>query len=118
MRRFTAGADRGQSTLLPECLDDWVDESNPVRAVDALVDALTSIKSASMASFPRRRVDRLTIDPRCSNSTSTAISTVLAESTFDADDRNSAQRWPEPDSLGTSEYASSECGHASFLVAK
>ena len=26
--------------MLPECLEDWVDESNPVRAVDAFVDAL------------------------------------------------------------------------------
>ncbi len=25
---------------MPECLDDWVDESNPVRAVDVFVDAL------------------------------------------------------------------------------
>jgi transposase len=25
---------------LPECLDDWVGESNPVRAVDVFVDAL------------------------------------------------------------------------------
>src|SRR3982074_2537106 len=40
MRRFVEGADRGQSTLLPECLEDWIDESNPVRAVDAFVDAL------------------------------------------------------------------------------
>jgi transposase len=40
MKRFIEGADRGQSTLLPECLEDWVDESNPVRAVDAFVDAL------------------------------------------------------------------------------
>ena len=40
MKRFMVGADRGQSTLLPECLDDWVDESNPVRAVDAFVDGL------------------------------------------------------------------------------
>jgi transposase len=40
MKRFVAGADRGQSTLLPECLDDWVDESNPVRVIDAFVDAL------------------------------------------------------------------------------
>ena len=40
MKRFVAGADRSQSTLLPESLDDWVDESNPVRAVDAFVDAL------------------------------------------------------------------------------
>ncbi len=30
----------GQSTLLPECLDDWIDEENPVRAIDAFVDAL------------------------------------------------------------------------------
>jgi len=40
MRRFVEGTDRGQSTLLPECLDDWIDENNPVRAIDAFVDAL------------------------------------------------------------------------------
>src|SRR5919201_1050716 len=40
MKRFIEGADRNQSTLLPDCLDDWVDESNPVRVVDAFVDAL------------------------------------------------------------------------------
>ena len=40
MKRFVQGADRGQSTLLPECLDDWIDECNPVRAIDAFVDAL------------------------------------------------------------------------------
>jgi nitronate monooxygenase len=40
MKRFIEGADRIQFTLLPECLDDWVDESNTVRVVDAFVDAL------------------------------------------------------------------------------
>jgi transposase len=40
MKRFIEGSDRSQSTLLPECLEDWVDESNPVRVVDAFVDAL------------------------------------------------------------------------------
>ena len=40
IKRFIEGADRNQATLLPECLDDWVDESNPVRVVDAFVDAL------------------------------------------------------------------------------
>ena len=40
MKRFIAGADRGQATLLPECLDDFIDESNPVRVIDAFVDAL------------------------------------------------------------------------------
>src|SRR5229473_1976271 len=40
MKGFVQGADRQQTTLLPECLDDWVNESNPVRAVDVFVDAL------------------------------------------------------------------------------
>src|SRR3974390_1411180 len=40
MRRFVEEADRGQWTLLPECLDDFIDESNPVRVIDAFVNAL------------------------------------------------------------------------------
>ena len=40
MKRFIEEEDRGPSTMLPECLDDRIDESNPVRAVDVLFDAL------------------------------------------------------------------------------
>src|SRR5436853_2302413 len=40
MRRFVEQADRGQCTLLPECLDDFIDESNPVRVIDVFVEAL------------------------------------------------------------------------------
>jgi transposase len=40
MKRFIEGTDRGQWTLLPECLDDWISEDNPVRAIDAFADAL------------------------------------------------------------------------------
>src|SRR5437667_11701234 len=40
MRRFVEQADHGQCTLLPECLDDFIDESNPVRMIDVFVDAL------------------------------------------------------------------------------
>jgi transposase len=40
MRRFVEGADRGQNTLFPECLEDWIGEDNPVRVIDAFVDAL------------------------------------------------------------------------------
>jgi hypothetical protein len=29
MQGFIQGADRQQTTLLPECLDDWVDEGKP-----------------------------------------------------------------------------------------
>jgi transposase len=44
MRRFVEEADRGQWTLLPECLDDFIDDSNPVRVIDAFVDALDLAK--------------------------------------------------------------------------
>jgi transposase len=40
MRRFVEEADRGQRTLLPECLDDFVDKSSPVRAINVFVGAL------------------------------------------------------------------------------
>ena len=40
MRRFVEGIDREQATLFPEYLEDWIDEDNPVRAIDAFVDKL------------------------------------------------------------------------------
>ncbi|MEH2506753.1 transposase [Bradyrhizobium sp. AZCC 1578] len=38
MKRFIEGADRGQSTLFPECVEDWIGEDNPVRVIDVFVD--------------------------------------------------------------------------------
>ena len=40
MAGFIAGVDRGQLSLLPGSLDDWVGENNPVRVIDAFVEAL------------------------------------------------------------------------------
>src|SRR6516225_1855413 len=40
MKRFVEGTDRGQATLFPEYLEDWIYEDNPVRAIDAFVDKL------------------------------------------------------------------------------
>ena len=40
MKRFIEGEDRGQSTLFPERLDDWIIEDNPVRVIDVFVDEL------------------------------------------------------------------------------
>ena len=40
MKRFIEGADRGQSTLFPEYLEDWIDEDNPVRVIDVFVEEL------------------------------------------------------------------------------
>ncbi len=40
MKRFVEGIDRGQATLFPECLQDWISEDNPVRVIDIFVDEL------------------------------------------------------------------------------
>ena len=40
MKHFIEGANRGQSTMLPELLDDYVDQDNQVRVVDVFVDQL------------------------------------------------------------------------------
>src|SRR3546814_20459519 len=40
MAGYVEGVDRGQATLFPDRLEDFVDEHNPVRVVDAFVDAL------------------------------------------------------------------------------
>jgi transposase len=41
MKRFIQGEHRSRRTLLPECLDDYVNDTNPVRVVDVFVDNLT-----------------------------------------------------------------------------
>ena len=43
MKRFIEGDDREQGVLFPDHLEDFVGDDNPVRAVDAFVDALDLI---------------------------------------------------------------------------
>src|SRR5258706_1020632 len=77
MRRFVEEADRGQWTLLPECLDDFIDESNPVRVIEVFVDALDLAEmsfegvepAATGRPRPRPKADmgnRITFWRRCS----------------------------------------------------
>ena len=40
MKRFIAGEDRSQITLLPECLDDYITEDNPIRVIEVFVDEM------------------------------------------------------------------------------
>src|SRR5213594_3773245 len=40
MKRFIEGVDRGQSTLFPERLEDWIGEDNAVRVIDIFVEEL------------------------------------------------------------------------------
>ena len=56
MKGFVQGADRQQTTLLPECLDDWVDEGNSIRAVklNGTLERLTKSNSRVRPSRSRR----------------------------------------------------------------
>lgn len=40
MSGFIEGENRGQLTLFPECIDDYISETNPVRVIDVFVDEL------------------------------------------------------------------------------
>jgi transposase len=40
MKRFIEGEVRSQVTLLPECLDDYIAEDNPVRVIEVFIDEL------------------------------------------------------------------------------
>ncbi len=40
MSRYIEGTDRGQMTLFPDRLEDWIGEDNPVRVVDLFVDEI------------------------------------------------------------------------------
>jgi transposase len=40
MKRFVEGIDRGQASLFPEYLEDWLDQDSPVRVIDAFVEKI------------------------------------------------------------------------------
>ena len=40
MKRFIEGVDRSQTTLLPDRLEDWVRDDNPVQVIEVFVDEL------------------------------------------------------------------------------
>jgi transposase len=52
MSHFIEGQDRSQVTLLPECLDDFIAEDNPVRVVDAFVAELDLARLGFAGSTP------------------------------------------------------------------
>jgi transposase len=53
MKRFIEGQDRSQSTLLPESLDDYVAEDNPVRVIEVFVDGLDLAKLGFEGAVPK-----------------------------------------------------------------
>jgi transposase len=63
MAGFVEGIDRGQSTLFPARLEDYVAEENPVRVIDAFVDGL-KLDKLGFASVQPRDVGRPGYNPR------------------------------------------------------
>jgi len=62
MKRFIQGEHRGQGTLLPESLDDYVSHTNPVRVVDVFVDELDLVNLGFEGVIPAD-TGLLTYDP-------------------------------------------------------
>ena len=56
-------ADRNQLSFLPECIDDYIDENNPVRLIDAFVDGLEMGALGFRKSHPNE-TGRPAYDPR------------------------------------------------------
>jgi Transposase and inactivated derivatives len=52
MKRFIQGEHRGQDTLLPESLDDYVSDTNPVRVADVFVDELDLVSLGFDGAIP------------------------------------------------------------------
>jgi transposase len=72
MKRFIEGEDRQQVALLPECLDDYIGEDNPVRVVDVFVEELDLQALGFKGADPAPPVGLRTTRRCCSSSTSTA----------------------------------------------
>jgi len=53
MKRFIEGQSRIQATFLPECIDDYIVEDNPVRVIEAFVDEL-DLQGLEFQGVPRR----------------------------------------------------------------
>jgi hypothetical protein len=75
MKRFIEGEDRRQAMLLPDCLDDYVAENNPVRVVEVFIDELDLAALGFAGMVPEETAARRTIRRPCSRFTYTAIST-------------------------------------------
>ena len=52
MKRFIQGEHRGQGTLLPSSLDDYVSDTNPVRVVDVFIDELDLVNLGLEGAIP------------------------------------------------------------------
>lgn len=79
MARFVKGVDRSQALLLPDRLEDYIHQDDPVRLVDAFVKALDlGVLGFEAASCSAGGRPAYITRPRCSRSTSMATSTACS----------------------------------------
>jgi transposase len=63
MKRFIEGEDRRQMTLLPDSLEHYVAEDNPVRVIDVFIDEL-DLEALGFGALCRKRPGGPPIIPR------------------------------------------------------
>jgi transposase len=61
--KYVEGQDREQMTLLPDCIEDYIGEDNPVRVIDAFVDGL-DLKNLGIRRAVPNETGRPPYDPR------------------------------------------------------
>ncbi len=72
MSRFIEEGNRSQGTLLPEWIDEYVADENPVRVIEAFVEALDLAELEFTGVEPKATGRPAYHRRRCSRSTSTA----------------------------------------------
>ena len=61
--KYIEGTDRNQLTFLPDCIEDYIDENNPVRVIDAFVNSLNMDSLGFERALPNQ-TGRPPYDPR------------------------------------------------------
>lgn len=61
--KYVEGQDREQMALLPNCIEDYIGEDNPVRVIDAFVDGL-DLKALGIKRATPNEMGRPSYDPR------------------------------------------------------
>jgi len=64
MKRFIESEDRRQATLLPDSLEDYVTDENPVRVIDVFIDEL-DLAAMGFAGVAPEATGRPIIQQRC-----------------------------------------------------
>jgi hypothetical protein len=56
--KYIDGQNRGQITLLPDCIEDFIGQDNPVRVIDAFLKWMKKIRPKVILSIPLTKLKR------------------------------------------------------------